>query len=159
MKSTYQKSSMKTVKHKFVDAMPDLLDDGVLYVSIPYSTAIHRCACGCGQEVVTPFSPTDWEMLYNGITVSLSPSIGNWSFPCKSHYWIKKGKVQWAGKWSQDEIEENRNGDRNRKDDFFQEKNQVISVQSDEKSIIAAPSPEQRNWFFRLLVRLKIRKR
>ncbi|MFC4855982.1 DUF6527 family protein [Actinophytocola glycyrrhizae] len=24
---------------------------------------------------------------FNGETVSLSPSIGNWSFPCRSHYY------------------------------------------------------------------------
>jgi len=84
----------------------------VLYVSIEYATASHVCCCGCGNEIVTPFSPTDWEMTYDGETVSLSPSIGNWSFPCQSHYWIKRGKVRWARRWSKDEIEAGRAKDR-----------------------------------------------
>ena len=53
-------------------------------MSIPYATAVHLCACGCGNKVVTPFSPAEWQLTYDGDTVSLSPSIGNWQFPCKS---------------------------------------------------------------------------
>ena len=56
--------------------------DGILYVSMEYATATHLCACGCGLTVVTPISPTDWQISYNGRTVSLYPSIGNRSFPC-----------------------------------------------------------------------------
>ena len=28
--------------------------------------------------------------------MSLYPSVGNWSFPCKSHYWIEHSHVRWA---------------------------------------------------------------
>ncbi|MBK7970270.1 MAG: hypothetical protein IPK08_15745 [Bacteroidetes bacterium] len=69
---------MKTIQHKFVEFIPDVIEGGVLYISIEYCTAIHKCACGCGNEVVTPLSPTDWEITFNGKTVSLDPSIGNW---------------------------------------------------------------------------------
>jgi hypothetical protein len=53
----------------------------------------------CGNEVVTPFSPTDWELTFDGKTISLYPSIGNWSLRCQSHYWITKNKVEWIPKW------------------------------------------------------------
>ena len=32
----------------------------------------------------------------NGMT-TLDPSIGNWSFACRSHYFMRKGRVVWAG--------------------------------------------------------------
>jgi len=34
----------------------------------------------------------------------LEPSIGNWSFPCQSHYWIMNNNVMWARRWSKSEI-------------------------------------------------------
>jgi hypothetical protein len=91
----------------------------VLYVSIKYTTAVHNCFCGCRNKVVTPFSPTDWEFLFDGETVSLRPSIGNWAYPCQSHYWITKDRVEWARKWSGEEIESARRQDRLRKGRFY----------------------------------------
>ena len=85
-----------TLKHKFVENIPHLIEDGVIYISIVHCTAIHKCVCGCGNEVVTPISPNDWNLTFNGATISLSPSIGNWNFDCKSHYWIKKNKILWS---------------------------------------------------------------
>jgi hypothetical protein len=95
---------MKTIRHKFVTKIPDRLEEGVIYISIKYSTAMHKCFCGCGEEVVTPLSPSRWELTFNGQTVSLYPSIGNWSLPCKSHYWIRNNCVVWARKWSDAKI-------------------------------------------------------
>jgi hypothetical protein len=43
---------------------------------------------------VTPFSPKDWKLIFYGESVSLYPSIGNWNFPCKSHYWITKNSIE-----------------------------------------------------------------
>lgn len=97
-----------TVEHEFVERFPDDPVDGVLYVSIPYGTAMHRCLCGCGEEVVTPFGPSDWKLIYDGDTVSLHPSIGNWSTRCQSHYWITAGRVHWAPRWSAERIAEGR---------------------------------------------------
>jgi len=82
---------------EFVEFIPEQLVPGVLYVSRRYSTAAHLCCCGCGTEVVTPLNPAKWHLSERGGRVSLSPSIGNWSFPCQSHYWIEEGVVRWAG--------------------------------------------------------------
>ncbi len=101
--------------HEFIEYIPERLEKGVVYISIPYATAMHLCACGCGHEVVTPLSPTDWEMTFDGQTVSLSPSIGNWSLECQSHYWIRRGRVRWSRWMSRDEIESGRERDRRRK--------------------------------------------
>lgn len=84
------------MRHEFVEYVPERLDDGVIYVSVRFATVVHRCACGCGREVVTPLSPSDWRLTFDGETISLYPSIGNWSFPCRSHYWIAENNIRWA---------------------------------------------------------------
>lgn len=107
------------LKHKFVDKMPDTIEEGVIYISIPYETVIHRCCCGCGNEVVTPLSPADWSVTFNGESISLEPSIGNWSFECRSHYWITKNKVIWSTKWSDKRIDEVRRRDFDDRAEYF----------------------------------------
>jgi len=101
--------------HEFVKAIPNELEEQTLYVSMDYATVAHKCYCGCGREVVTPLSPTDWKLIYDGESISLSPSIGNWSFECQSHYWIEKNSVRWAGQWSKEQIEAGRAHDRRAK--------------------------------------------
>lgn len=110
---------MKSLQHKFVDFIPEAIEEGILYVSFKYCTAIHKCVCGCGNEVVTPLSPTDWEITFNGKSVSLHPSIGNWNFDCKSHYWIIKNKIRFAGKWTTERIESGRKADEERKRRYY----------------------------------------
>lgn len=108
-----------TLTHEFVEFIPDDLKESVVYVSIPYATVAHKCWCGCGKEVVTPLSPTDWKLIFDGKTISLYPSIGNWSFPCRTHYWIRKNRVQWAEQWSQERINAGRSYDRRAKEAYF----------------------------------------
>ncbi|HKY09689.1 MAG TPA: DUF6527 family protein [Candidatus Binatia bacterium] len=102
----------KTLKHKFVTAIPETLEEGTLYVSLEYRTVIHKCCCGCGQEIVTPLGPTDWKVISDGVSVSLNPSIGNWRLPCRSHYWIDRNTVVWAAQWSDEEVAAVQNLDR-----------------------------------------------
>jgi len=109
----------KTLTHEFVAFIPDVLDVGKLYVSMEYATVVHKCCCGCGREVVTPLSPTDWTLIFNGKTISLDPSIGNWGFECQSHYWIRNNRVRWAAQWSPEEIAAGRAHDRFAKDRYF----------------------------------------
>lgn len=104
---------------QFVESIPETLTPGVLYVSMTLASAIHLCACGCEQEVITPLSPTDWKLCFDGENVTLDPSIGNWSFSCRSHYWIRGGKVRWSGSWSTEEIADGRTHDRKRKDAYY----------------------------------------
>lgn len=97
--------------HRFVEHVPERLDPGVLYISMEYGTVAHSCCCGCGEEVVTPLTPTDWKMTYDGETVSLHPSVGSWTLPCRSHYVITQGKVIEAGSWTEAQIAAERRRD------------------------------------------------
>ena len=118
----HQKQLMKTLQHKFIEFIPEILEPDTLYISFTYCTAIHLCVCGCGNEVVTPFSPTDWAVTFDGRTISLNPSIGNWSFPCKSHYFIKNSFIKFARTWEEDKIKENQKLDRKKKKSFYKRK-------------------------------------
>lgn len=100
-----------TLQHRFIDGFPDRLQPGFLYISIEFASMSHLCCCGCGREVVTPVSPKDWKFTYDGASVSVHPSIGNWSLPCRSHYIIQSGRVRWAGDWSDEQISAGRQRD------------------------------------------------
>ena len=89
---------------EFVEFIPENLKPGVLYISIEYSTASHLCPCGCGQRVITPIQPTQWSLTWDGESVSLYPSIGNWGLSCMSHYWIRKNKIIWLSSQSEKKI-------------------------------------------------------
>lgn len=108
-----------TIKYAFVDVIPETLEERTLYVAMDFATAAHKCCCGCGQEVATPLSPTDWKITYDGVSVSLWPSIGNWRFPCQSHYWIMRNEVRWAAQWSREQIEAGRAADRRAKQGYY----------------------------------------
>lgn len=99
------------VRPEFVETIPDELGEGIIYVCIRYATIVHRCCCGCGYEAVTPLAPKEWSLTFDGETISLRPSVGNWSFPCQSHYWIRNNEVQWAPQWTKTKIEDSRRRD------------------------------------------------
>jgi Family of unknown function (DUF6527) len=67
-----------TIEHEFIDLVPRELKDRTLYISIEFASATHKCFCGCGAEVVTPISRFGWQLIFDGETVSLSPSVGSW---------------------------------------------------------------------------------
>src|SRR5690242_16753705 len=98
----------RILRHELVEYLPECLQEGVLYVSFQFGTAAHRCCCGCGQEVVTPLGPTGWQLTIDSGAVSLFPSVGNWSLPCQSHYWIRGNEVIWAAQWTNSQIEATR---------------------------------------------------
>lgn len=83
-------------KVEFVDKIPSNLEDGILYVCISCNVIIHRCVCGCGERTVTPIDKKyGWIMKYDGQAITLRPSIGNFSIPCRSHYYITDNNVEW----------------------------------------------------------------
>ncbi len=91
-----------------VNLMPSEMANGVLYVSARYKTAAHLCCCGCGSKIVTPLKPSGWRLSGHQNAPTLRPSVGNWNLPCRSHYFISGGKVQWARQWSEAEIQAGR---------------------------------------------------
>lgn len=106
-----------------VESFPRPLSAGVLYFSKRFNTAAHACACGCGQEVITPLSPVQWRLTQSAGGASLRPSIGNWNFPCRSHYWITGGRVEWDTDMSQEKIKAGRAYNAKLRERYFEEQN------------------------------------
>lgn len=125
---------MKTLNHKFVEFIPENIQENTIFISIEYSTAVHKCCCGCGNEVVTPFSPTDWKLIYDGESITLSPSIGNWNFDCRSHYFIRNNNVHWAGNWSDEEIERVRRNDKKSKNAYYTERANTSEIYQEKET-------------------------
>jgi hypothetical protein len=112
-------TKLHTIKHEFVEFVPEHLEPGIIYISVQYKTMAHLCCCGCGKKVVTPISPTGWQLAFNGRTVSIAPSVGNWNLDCRSHYVISDGRVQWAARWSKEMIAAGFARDQQAKQDFY----------------------------------------
>ena len=95
---------LRQITPEFVDEIPRALDAGKLYVCCRYRAIKHLCACGCGVPINTPLHPTAWTLICDGVSVTLWPSIGNWSEECQSHYWIRNNTIYWASRWSRHKI-------------------------------------------------------
>lgn len=109
----------RSLEHRFVQHAPQPLEPGVLYISMEFATAMHLCCCGCSLEVVTPFTPTDWKLIFDGETVSLTPSIGNWNFPCRSHYIVRRNRVIEAEPWTDEMVRAEQRRDKAAKSTYF----------------------------------------
>jgi Family of unknown function (DUF6527) len=142
--------TQQTLTHEFVEYVPGKLAEGVLYVSIAYRTAVHLCACGCGNKVATPISLADWQLRYDGDTVSLTPSIGNWGFPCRSHYWIDRDRIRWADAWTGDQIAAGRARDDRGRASYFDERKTSAANTDRHEELPGARLP----WLRRLLHRI-----
>jgi len=116
------------MKHKFVEFIPEKIAADTLYISIEYNVAKHKCACGCGDEIVTSLSPSRWSLYYDGETVSLYPSIGNWTHNCKSHYYIKNDKIVWASKLPEKIINETIENDKYDLENHINRKSRNVSL-------------------------------
>lgn len=137
---------LSTIRPEFVEFIPRVLDEGILYISERYQTASHKCACGCGEKVITPLSPADWRLSQDQTgLVTMQPSIGNWNFPCRSHYWIRKNRIQWAGPMSAGEIDRVKHRDLTDKARYIDKVNRKKNGQDIEHhNRKAADSPSQR---------------
>jgi hypothetical protein len=107
----------------FVEFIPPERDLvlGKLYISKKYETTVHLCADGCGRKVVLPLTPGRWSLREKGDEVSLSPSVGNWDLPCRSHYLICDSRIVSARPWDDERIAQGRERDQRDVDRAFGE--------------------------------------
>lgn len=138
----------KKITPRFVEFIPKDLEEGVLYVSGEYATTAHRCACGCDEKVVLPLHPTDWILKFDGKAITIRPSVGNWGFPCRSHYLITDNRIDWAGDWTDEQIAAGRRRDERRKSSWHEEA--MVSP----AEYTTRPVPRG-NWLLRLYQRMK----
>ena len=113
------KQQLDRIKLVRVEYIPREPKPGVLYVAEEFGAAVHLCACGCGSKVSTPLGPTEWTLEEIAGRASLTPSVGNWQLPCRSHYWILEGKIIWSGEWSPSQIAVGRHLEEERRRSYY----------------------------------------
>lgn len=121
------------IRPEYVAHLPDNLAEGVLYVCDEFKLAAHLCCCGCGEEVVTPLNDAQWSVIRRGAAVSLWPSVGNWKYACRSHYWIRANRVLDAPPMTMAEIQRVKHHDRSDKDLYIQQLNNEHELRRSER--------------------------
>ncbi len=89
-----------SLKPHFCEQIPEDLQDGVLYISVGYGIAAHKCACGCSGKTITGLKPywnDGWAISVIEGRITLRPSIGNrkGEDPYHAHYYITDNQIQW----------------------------------------------------------------
>ncbi len=79
---------------EFIELMPEEIEEGILYISLVYSTTCHKCFCGCGVETFAPLGEHHWKLENLDGIVSLTPSLKQ-RLECQSHYYLTENKVIW----------------------------------------------------------------
>ena len=133
-----------------LDEFPRVLEEGVLYISEECELAAHKCCCGCGEDVITPLNPARWRLRRYGGRVSLYPSIGNWKFACRSHYWIRNNRVIPSFRMDDEEIAEVIELDLADREEYFAD----LQPMPPPSGLEANASKPQR-WLTRLIKRLR----
>lgn len=87
--------------YQAVERIPKSLLDGVVYHSEEFEIGALLCACGCGHRV-SLLVPDSHQITSEGGMATVRPSIAVCDAPCKSHYVISAGRVQWLAAFSDD---------------------------------------------------------
>lgn len=87
----------KRRSYVFCQELPYVLDKFTIYLVEDWMISF-RCPCGCNKDIhlntLDGCHPC-WNFVINNGNVSIYPSIKRRT-PCKSHFWIKNGKVVWC---------------------------------------------------------------
>ena len=86
--------------YRAVERIPKPLTNGVVYHSEEFEVGALLCACGCGHRV-SLLVPDSHQVTSEGGMATVRPSIAVCDAPCKSHYFITAGRVEWLPKFSE----------------------------------------------------------
>jgi hypothetical protein len=89
-----------TFVYRPVERLPKQLEDGVVYHSEEFDVAATLCACGCGHRVML-LVPDSHRVFAKAGMATVRPSIAVCDAPCKSHYFITDGRVEWLPAFSE----------------------------------------------------------
>lgn len=86
-------------KYQNVERIPKELNSGVVYHTDVFELAALLCACGCGHRVML-LVPDSHQVSSEGAMATVRPSIAVCDAPCKSHYYITAGRIEWLPAFS-----------------------------------------------------------
>ena len=104
LKQIYNDIFQRKFKAHVVDDLPSEPKPHLIYIEGQYGEedfAKFLCPCGCNESITLstlPITKSSWSIKYNGVfkkNVTLTPSI-NRMIGCRSHFFIRKGKVVWC---------------------------------------------------------------
>jgi|ERR1051326_8703920 hypothetical protein len=128
---------VRVIRPSYVEQFPEKLEEGLLYICEDFQLTAHKCCCGCGEDVYNKLSPVKWQLIKQPDgTVSLTPSIGNWNYACRSHYLIKGNRVIDAGRMGEREIEAVRQRDRRDRDRYIAQLNAASTLWGRSRALI-----------------------
>ncbi len=87
--------------YEAVDRIPKPLPGGIVYHSEEYEIGALLCACGCGHRV-SLLVPDSHRVTSDGGLATVHPSISVCDAPCKSHFVISGGEVEWLPAFSEE---------------------------------------------------------
>ena len=85
--------------YQAVERIPKVLANGIVYHSEEFEIGALLCACGCGHRV-SLLVPDSHQITSEGGMATVRPSIAVCDAPCKSHYYITAGRVEWLPAFS-----------------------------------------------------------
>jgi hypothetical protein len=89
--------------YQAVERIPKLLSDGIVYHNEEFQLAALLCACGCGHRV-TLLVPDSHQVSSEEGLATIRPSIAVCDAPCRSHYFVSAGKVEWLPAFTQAQV-------------------------------------------------------
>lgn len=75
-----------------------------LHYSRRFEMAALACACGCGHRVMLNLLDQHHLVMEDGLP-TVTPSILVADAPCLSHFYIRRGRVEWAQQWSKKTVD------------------------------------------------------
>jgi|ERR1700676_3304667 len=80
--------------YEAVERIPNQMREGVVYHTQKFKLAALLCVCGCRHRVVLLVPDSHQVTSQNGLA-TIRPSIAVCDGPCKSHYIVTAGQVEW----------------------------------------------------------------
>lgn len=89
-----------TYFYKSVELIPKELSQGIVYHNEEFELAALLCACGCGHRI-TLLVPDSHQVVSENGFATIRPSIAVCDGPCRSHYFITAGRVEFLPRFSE----------------------------------------------------------
>jgi len=86
------------------DRLPSEVRAYEFYYSRRFEMAALACACGCGHRVMLNLLDQH-HLVIEGKFPTVTPSILVSDAPCLSHFFIRRGQVEWAQQWSKETVD------------------------------------------------------
>jgi hypothetical protein len=86
------------------EMLPPQVGPFEFHYSRRFEMAALSCACGCGHRVMLNLLDQHQLVIEDGLP-SVTPSILVSDAPCLSHFFIRRGQVEWAQRWSKKTVD------------------------------------------------------